>query len=302
MIEIIGTGSYLPMATITNEEIARQVETTSAKWVEENLGIKERRVADYFETTSFFALRAAERAIEDSGKKPTEIDLLIVATATPDMKAPSTACLIQDKIGAYNAVCFDVSAVCSGFIYAMQIASSMIFMGPYNNALIIGADTFSTITDWKSRDCVFFGDGAGAVVVTLGDGLQAIRLYSDARGNGFSVPKRYFEMNGRAVYDTAIDVLPKAINEVLEDADMTIDDIDLMIPHQPSMGVLKETAKRIGLPWEKVMTNMDKYANTAGATIPILLDEVRKAGKLKGNVLLAAMGSGWTWGAAILKI
>ncbi len=213
------------------------------------------------------------------------------------MKAPSTACIVQEKIEAYNAVCFDVNAVCSGFLYAMSIADAYLSLGHYNNALVIGADTFSTITDWNSRDCVFFGDGAGAAVFAHG-GESHFRLYSDARGNGFDVPGEFFEMDGRAVYEKAVKELPKAIEKVLDDAGLTIDDIDLMIPHQPSIGILKETAKRIGLPWEKVMTNMDRYGNTAAATIPILMDETI----LKGNVLFAAMGAGWTWGAAILKV
>ena len=295
-MKLLGTGSYLPPMIVTNKEMADNTDTNAA-WIWKNLGIKERRIAVYG-TTSLLASGAALRAIDNSGLTKDDIDLLIVATATPDMKAPSTACLVQEEIEAYNAVCFDVNAVCSGFLYAMSIADAFLSMGIYTHALIIGADTFSTITDWTSRDAVFFGDGAGAAVFTYG-GESTFRLYSDARGNGFEVPNLgTFDMNGRAVYDKAVLELPKAIEVVLDDAGLTIDDIDYMIPHQPSIGILKETAKRIGLPWEKVMTNMDKYANTAAATIPILLDEVRP----KGKVLFAAMGSGWTWGAAILKI
>jgi 3-oxoacyl-[acyl-carrier-protein] synthase-3 len=302
MIEILGTGSYLPPAKLKNKELEQMVDT-SAKWIEDNLGIKERRIATGNMKTSDMATWAGHAAIEDAGLSVRDIDLLIVATATPDKLAPSTACMVQNRLGCYNAVAFDVNAVCSGYLYAMDIVASMIFRGPYNKALVIGVDMFSKITDWTRRDCVFFGDGAGATVFGLGDSLLSIRLYSDGRGNGFSAPHDgCYDMDGRAVYNKAVSELPVAIEHVLEEAEITIDDIDLMIPHQPSIRILKETAKRIGLPWGKVMTNMDRYANTAAGTIPILLDEVRKDGKLKGNVLFAAMGAGWTWGAAILKI
>jgi len=298
-MRILGTGSYLPPMRLKNEELEERVDT-SAKWIEETLGIKERRISK-FQTTSDIATFAGSEAIENSGLSVRDIDLIIVATATPDMKAPSTACLIQGRLGAYNAVCFDVNAVCSGFLFAMSIADSFLKMGEYNNALVIGVDRFSTITDWTKRDSVFFGDGAGAAVFDYG-GDSFFRLYSDSRGNGFRVQHEFFEMDGRSVYEKAVSVLPGAIEKVLDDAGLKIDDIDMMIPHQPSIGILKETAKRIGLPWERVMTNMDKYANTAGATIPILLDEINQQGLLSGNILFAAMGSGWTWGAAILKV
>ena len=249
--------------------------------------------------------------------------MIIVATATPDRLAPSTAAIVQDKIQAYNAVAFDISAVCSGFLYGMSVASQFIAAGVYDNVLVIGADTFSKITDWKRRDAVFFGDGAGAAVFTHGnvrEGFLAFRLYTDGRGKwnytipagGSEIPTtnetlknglHYFQMNGKAVYDTATKVLPIAINQVLEDTGLKIEDIDFLIPHQPSIKILEKTAEIIGLPWEKVMTNMDKYANTSGGTIPILLDEVNRAGKLKkgSTILFAAVGSGWTYGAAILK-
>jgi 3-oxoacyl-[acyl-carrier-protein] synthase-3 len=205
----------------------------------------------------------------------------------------------------------------------MSIATQFIASGVYDNVLLIGADTFSKITDWNRRDCVFFGDGAGAAVFSSGEeqeGFQAFRLYSDGRGKwnwtipagGSEIPAsvdslnkglHYFQMNGKAVYDTAIEVLPKAIRKVLSDTNLTIDNIDYMIPHQPSIKILEKTAEILGLPWEKVMTNMDRYANTSGGTIAILLDEVNRSGKLKkGNVILfAAVGSGWTYGASILK-
>ncbi|MCU7618708.1 ketoacyl-ACP synthase III [Chryseobacterium sp. PBS4-4] len=321
-VKIIGTGSYTPSKIITNENLAETLSTTP-QWIEENLGIKERRVARGDEFTSDLAANAAKKAIENAGLTKEDIDLIIVATATPDRLAPSTAAIVQDKIEAYNAVAFDISAVCSGFLYAMSVASQFIASGVYDNVLVIGADTFSKITDWTRRDAVFFGDGSGAAVLSHADekeGFLAFRLYTNGRGKwNFTIPAggseipatqdtvkdklHYFQMNGRAVYETATEVLPIAISQVLKDTGLTINDIDLMVPHQPSIKILQKTAEIIGLPFAKVMTNMDKYANTSGGTIPILLDELNRAGKIKkGDILLfAAVGSGWTYGASIIK-
>ncbi len=320
--KIIGTGSYIPEKVYTNEYL-ETILPTNSKWIFDNLGIKERHIAKNDEATSDLAWKAGERAIENSGLMKEDIDLIIVCTATPDRLAPSTACIVQDKLQAYNAVAFDVSAVCSGFLFGMSVASQYISSGVYDNVLVIGADTFSKITDWSRRDAVFFGDGAGAAVIShsnVNGGFLAYRLFSDGRGReNFTIPgggsefpassktisegKHFFKMNGRAVYETATKVLPKAINQVLKDTGLNVDDIDLMIPHQPSIGILKKTASVIGLPFEKVMTNMDKYANTSGGTLPILLDEVHREGKIKkGDIILfAAVGSGWTYGAAIIK-
>ncbi len=321
-VKIIGTGSYVPELIYTNEYLETIV-PTNAKWIEDNLGIKERRIALPEQATSDLASEAGLKAIENAGLSPNDIELIIVATATPDRLAPSTAAIVQDKIKAYKAVAFDLAAVCSGFLFSISAASQFIATGIYNNALVIGADTFSKITDWSNRNCVFFGDGAGAAVLThteTDSGFLAFRLYTDGRGKwNFTIPGggsefplshenvdagyRYFQMNGKAVYETAINVLPQAINQVLSDTGLSINDIDYMIPHQPSIKILKDTAKIIGLPFEKVMTNMDRYANTSGGTIPILLDEVNRAGKLKSGtiVLFAAVGSGWTYGASIMK-
>lgn len=322
-VKIIGTGSYVPDTIYTNEYISTFV-NTNPEWIFENVGIKERRIADDNQATSDLATEAAKRAIESSGLTKDDIDLIIIATATPDRKAPSTAAIVQDKLQAYNAVAFDIAAVCSGFLYAMSVATQFIAAGVYDNVLVIGADTFSKIVDWKRRDCIFFGDGAGAAVLSHGnvnEGFMAFRLYTDSsqRKFGFTIPGggseiplthehldeglQFFQMDGKAVYESATVVLPKAINQVLNDSGLTISDINIMIPHQPSIKILKKTAEIIGLPFEKVMTNMDKYANTSGATIPILLDEMNKGGVLKRGttILFAAVGSGWTYGAAILK-
>jgi 3-oxoacyl-[acyl-carrier-protein] synthase-3 len=322
-VKIIGTGSYVPEKVYTNEYL-ESMAPTDARWIYENVGIKERHIAGENETTSDLAVRAAQKAIEDAGLSNDDIELIIVATATPDRKAPSTAAFVQHKLGACNAAAFDINAVCSGFLFGMSVASQYIASGIYNNVLVIGADTFSKITDWSKRDCIFFGDGAGAAVVTssnVTEGFLAYRLYTDTNEDmlGFTIPGggseipltkenitaglQYFQMDGKAVYNSATRVLPKAISQVLDDTGLKIDEIDLMIPHQPSIRILKKTAELIGLPFEKVMYNMDKYANTSGGTIPILLDECNRSGRLKrGDIILfAAIGSGWTYGASIIK-
>jgi len=321
-VNIIGTGSYLPKTILTNQEIEQKVDT-SAKWIENTLGIKERRIASPEEATSDLAVEAGRNAILNSGLNIEDIDLIILATSTPDRISPSTACIVQDKLRAYNSVAFDIAAVCSGFLYGMSVAAQFIRSHVYDNVLVIGADKFSYITDWSDRSCVFFGDGAGAAILShasTDEGFLAFRLYSDGRGkNCFTVPaggsempssketlkagKHFFKMDGKAVFNTGIQALPKAIKQVLSDTKIDIEEVDFLIPHQPSIGILKETAKRIGLPFEKVMTNMDKYANTSGGTIPIMLDEVHRAGKLTrgSTILFAAVGAGWTYGAAVLK-
>jgi len=321
-VKIIGTGSYVPERVLSNEELEKMV-PTNAEWIEKNLGIKERRIAATNEATSDLAAKAGMQAIKNSGLTKNDIDLIIVATATPDRLAPSTAAIVQDKLHAYNAVAFDLAAVCSGFLYAMSVATQFIAAGVYDNVLVIGADTFSRIVDWTRRDAVFFGDGAGAAVISHGnvnEGFLALRLYTDGRGKwNYTVPAggsempateetvkkglHFFQMNGRAVYETGTEVLPRAIKQVLKDTGLSIDDINYLVPHQPSIKILQKTAQILDLPWEKVLTNMDKYANTSGGTIPILLDEANKSGKLKkgDNLIFAAVGSGWTYGAAILK-
>jgi 3-oxoacyl-[acyl-carrier-protein] synthase-3 len=321
-VKIIGTGSYVPEIIYTNKYLESIVDTKD-EWIQNKLGIKERRIANINEATSDLAWKAGLSAIENANLTVNDIDLIIVATSTPDRLAPSTACFVQHKLEAYNAVAFDIAAVCSGFLYGMSVASQYVASNVYDHVLVIGADTFSKITDWTRRDCVFFGDGAGAAVISHCDsneGFLAYRLYSDGRGRfHFTVPAggseqpaseytiknrlHYFQMNGKEVYETATQVLPKAINQVLSDTGLSIDDIDLMIPHQPSIDILRKTADIIGLPFEKVMTSMDRYANTSGGTIPIMLDEVNKTGKLKSgmNILFAAVGSGWTYGASIIK-
>jgi len=286
-VKIIGTGSYVPEKIYTNEYLETIIDT-NAKWIENTLGIKERHIATEEEATSDLAYMAGKRAIENAGLTENDIDLILVATSTPDRLAPSTACFVQHKLKSYDAVAFDIAAVCSGFLFGMSVAAQYIASGVYDNVLVIGADTFSKITDWTRRDAVFFGDGAGAAVVThcdVDEGFLAYRLYSDGRGRyHFTIPAggsempatevtlenrlHYFQMNGREVYKTATQVLPKAIFQVLEDTGLAIDEIDYMIPHQPSIGILKKTAEIIGLPFDIsfcsnrrpfICTKMDKF-------------------------------------------
>jgi 3-oxoacyl-[acyl-carrier-protein] synthase III len=321
-IKISGTGSYTPERILKNSDIAKKVET-SDEWIYKNLGIRERRIAKDDESTSDMAAKAAIKAIESAKLEPDDIDLIIVATASPDRLAPSTACIVQEKIKAFNAAAFDIAAVCSGFVYGMGIAAEMIAGKSCKNVLVIGADKFSIYTDWEKRNCVFFGDGAGAAVLSYYDDEDTLFCYSlsaDGRGkHNFTIKaggsqhpsshetinnrEHFFSMNGKEVFNTATAVIPVEVGKVLKRADLTIDDVDYMIPHQPSINILKVSAQKLGIPFEKVMTNMDKYANTSGATVPIILDETVKKGKIKRGdiVVFAAVGSGWTWGSIVMK-
>ena len=317
---IKGTGSYAPKNVVKNDFF--ESVGSSDKWIYENLGIKERRISTG-ETTSDLAYQAGLIAIQDAGLQVEDIDLIIIATATPDRLAPSCACFVQEKLNATNAVAFDISAVCSGALFATATAVQYIKSGMYKNVLVIGADTFSTITDWNRRDAVFFGDGAGALVLshtTQNKGFQDFILKTDGTGKEhFTIPaggsekptsidtlssgEHYFKMNGSQVYKTAIDVVPKCIDKILSKNNCSIDQIKYLLPHQPSIRILQEVARRVGLPFEKVKTNMDRYANTSGGTIPIILDETLKENTFEtGDLLLfAAVGAGWTWGTALYK-
>ncbi len=317
---INGTGSYAPKNVVKNDFF--ESVGSSDKWIHENLGIKERRISTG-ETTSDLAYQAGLLAIQDAGLKAQDIDLIIIATATADRLAPSCACFVQEKLKATNAVAFDISAVCSGALFATATAVQYIKSGMYKNVLVIGADTFSTITDWGRRDAVFFGDGAGALVLshtTEDKGFVDFLLHTDGTGKDhFTIPgggsekpsseqtlknnEHTFRMNGPQVYKTAIDVVPKCIDQLLEKNNCDIAQIKYLLPHQPSIKILQEVARRVGLPFEKVQTNMDKYANTSGGTIPIILDETLKNNTFEtGDLLLfAAVGAGWTWGTALYK-
>ena len=305
-LKIIGLGKYTPERVLTNDEIQETV-NTSSEWIKERLGIDERRISNNDERTSDLAFKASVKALESCNMSIDEIDLIIVATSTPDRKSPSTACILQEKFTCKNIPAFDVNAVCSGFIYGLDICSSLLMSGKYKKILLVGAEQYSTITDWDRRDCVFFGDGAGAVILEK-DNNSYFRSLIKADGKGkenFTVPRgsQYFEMNGKEVFKQATMVLPDSIIELLESNNLNTDDVDLCVPHQPSIKILELTAKKIGLPFHKVARTMNKYANTAGASIPITLCDSYENGRLKKGdlVLFTAVGSGWTWGSAIMR-
>ena len=306
---VTGTGSAFPARRVTNAELALTVPTTD-EWVRSRLGIHERRIASAAagETTTSLAVAAGRAALAAAGVDAGSLDLIVVATATPDRRAPAVACAVQAALGAQPAAAFDLAAVCSGFLYGLGVVTALVEAGRAQRVLLIGADTFSTITDWTDRQCVFFGDGAGAAVVESGRvdyGLLSIELYADGRGvDGFSVPASGpFVMDGRAVYDAATTVLPDAIEGALAAAGVRPDDVDLVIPHQPSVRILQETAARTGIPFSRFVTTMDRYANTAGASVGITLDHAVRTGRLHFGdiVVFAAVGSGWTWGAGVMR-
>lgn len=303
--KIIGTGFYVPSKIVTNKDLGKMVDTTD-EWITKNTGILERRICTNGENSSFLGKNAVLKAIESAGLHKDDIDMLIVATTTADKLSPSTACIIKDELNLTNTVAFDISAVCSGFLFGMSVAQQYIYSGMYKNIVVVGVDIFSTITNWTKRDCVFFGDGAGATVLSASEdrGFHGFTLYSDSIDRiGFNCERdECFVMNTKSVYDTAVRVLPIAINGILSKVGMSIDDIDYLIPHQPSVRILREVAGRINMPVEKVMMNMNKYGNTVAGTIPILLAETWHKLKKGDKLLFAAIGSGWTYGASIYEV
>ena len=308
-VRIRSTGSYAPARIVANAEIVKGL-PTSAEWVQENLGVLERRIAEPDEFTSDLAACAGRAALESAGLGGNDIDLIILATATPDRKSPSTACMVQSKLGiTSNCPAFDLSAVCSGFVYALTVGAQFVELGTYRRVLVIGADCFSKITNWQHRNCVFFGDGAGAVVIErnpAGDGFFSSLLFADGAGiNGFTVypGDSTFTMDAKAVYQAATTVLPQAIRDLLCMHQLSPQDVAMIIPHQPSIRVLMKTAELLNIPFPMIRTNLEKYANTAGATVPLLLDQLNRQGAISpGQMLLfAAVGAGWTWGTALYR-
>ena len=324
---IIGTGSYMPEKILTNDELSKIVET-SDEWISSRTGIRERRIAADDQATSDLASEAARRAMTAAGVTPEEIDLIVVATVTPDMFFPSTACFVQKKIGATNAVCFDISAACSGFLYALQIARHFLNAGTRTTALVIGAEKLSTLINWQDRNtCVLFGDGAGAVVIRAEDpGKDAPgRVLSTVMGSdgtltdvlkvpggGSACPitadnvasrPNTIHMEGRETFKHAVTRMCKASEQALEAAGLTKSDIDMVIPHQANARIISAIADRLGLPMEKTFMNLDKYGNTSAATIPVALDEAHRQGKIKRGdvVLLVAFGGGFTWASSVVR-
>jgi 3-oxoacyl-[acyl-carrier-protein] synthase-3 len=312
---VLGTGSSLPKRRVDNEELAQQVDT-SDQWIVERTGIRSRYIAGEGETTASLATEAARRALDAAGIPATEVDLIVLATATPDQTFPSSATKVQAALGINDCVAFDVHAVCTGFLYAVSVADAMLRAGTGRTALVIGAETFSRILDWEDRTtCVLFGDGAGALVLRAEEGergILATKLHADGRHNDLlfvdggpsstgTVGK--LRMKGREVFRHAVVNLAEVMNEVLGDADLTADQVDWVVPHQANARILDATAKKLGLPSEKVVVTVDKHANTSAASVPLALDAAVRDGRIKRGdiVVLEAMGGGFTWGGAVLR-
>jgi len=314
---IVGTGSYLPPRVVTNAEFARRLDT-SDEWIRERTGISERRIADESQASSDLALEASRAALAAAQVAPGDIDLIIVATSTPDYVFPSTACLLQAKLGIKGCPAFDVQAVCSGFVYALATADRFIRSGMNRRALVVGTEVFSRIMDWNDRaTCVLFGDGAGAVVLAAGDapGIHASVLHADGSyADILSVPGNvcggritgspYLQMQGNQVFKLAVRVLDEVARETLKASDMGIADVDWLIPHQANVRILEATARKLGIPRERVVVTVDKHGNTSAASIPLALDEYVRAGKIRTGqrVLMEGVGGGFTWGAALATI
>jgi 3-oxoacyl-[acyl-carrier-protein] synthase-3 len=320
---IIGTGHSVPDKVLTNFDLEKIVDTTD-QWIVERTGIHERRIKSPEENTSDFCVKAGQEAIQEAGIDPSEIDLILVGTVTGDMRFPATAIFVQARLGANNAAAMDFSGACSGFVYGLSIADQYITTGKYKNVLVIGAETMTHMVNWKDRNtCVLFGDGAGAAVVAASDGERGILstyMGSDGRlthllccsGMGTASPPsmemlergdHFIYMAGREVFLHAVKAMGDSAQRALEETGLTGDDIDLLIPHQANIRIMDATAKRIGIPREKVMINIDKYGNTSAASLPIALNEARKNGRIQAGhkVLLVVFGGGFTWASSILQ-
>ncbi len=320
--KMIGFGLYTPKNLVENEKLQEFLET-SDEWIRTRTGI-ERRYISLDENTSDLAVEASKKALSQAGLSAEDIDLIIVATVTPDNFTPSTACIVQDKLGAKNAWAFDINAACTGFIYALKLGRSLIRSGEANNALIIGAETLSKALNWEDRgSCVLFGDGAGATVLTSTEedcGIKCVNVKSDgSKGDslviqglplnspfkdGREVSENYINMNGREIFKFATKVMEESIVEILEKENIKIEDIDAIIPHQANLRIIDYVVKRLGIPREKFITNLQNYGNTSGASIPIALCESIDEGNLKkgDNIIMVGFGGGLTWGAALIKL
>jgi 3-oxoacyl-[acyl-carrier-protein] synthase III len=319
---IAGSGSYLPPRVVSNDELAAELATrnieTSDAWIVERTGIRQRHLAERGVTTSDLSVEAGKRAIEDAGLTPADIDLIIVATSTPDYVFPSTACLVQSKLGIKGGAAFDVQAVCSGFVYALTTADSFVRAGRARHALVIGAEVFSRILDWNDRStCVLFGDGAGAVVLSASDepGVLAAQLHADgsltkilcAAGNvayGEVLGDPFLRMDGQAVFKQAVSVLDRSARDVCKEADVSLDAIDLLIPHQANVRILNFLARKLSLPADKLVVTVDRHANTSAASVPLALDVARREGRARAGqlVLMQGVGGGFTWGSVLARL
>src|SRR5947209_536258 len=322
-VSIIGTGSYVPEKILTNEDLSRMVDT-SDEWITTRTGIKERRIAAKEENTSDMAAKAALKAIDQAKISPKEIDLILVATATPDMLFPATACFVQKKIGATNAACLDISAACAGFIFGLEIAQQFITSHTYDTVLVIGADKLTSISNWSDRNtCVLFGDGAGAAVLRhrgsphgvisthIGsDGQYTNILFMPGGGSRCPITRENADMNlatihmtGKEVYKQAVIAMRSASHKVLEKAGLTIDDIACVIPHQANRRIIEAIADRLKIPIERFYVNLNKYGNTSAAAVAIALDEANRSGRIKHGdyVLMVVFGGGLTWAGTIIE-
>lgn len=321
-VGVIGIGKYLPKKILTNADLEKIVET-SDEWITSRTGIKERRLAGKHEATSELAIKAAEEAVEEAHLKPRDLDLIIVATITGDMPFPATACFLQQGLEAKNAVCFDVSAACAGFIYALVIAQQFIARGTYKNALVVGAEVLSSVTDWQDRNtCVLFGDGAGAAVLSevKSGGILSTYLGSDGQevgllqipGGGSRDPAsrhtledrmHYIKMRGNELFKLAVKIMAEAAQKALCQAGLSAADVDCLIPHQANTRIILAVAKRLGLPEDKIYMNIERYGNMSSASTVIALYDAVKEGRVKKGdiILLDAFGAGLVWGACVIK-
>jgi 3-oxoacyl-[acyl-carrier-protein] synthase-3 len=314
---IAGTGSYLPERVVTNAEFAARLDTNDA-WIRERTGIERRHIAEKSQASSDLALQASKRALQAADIEADQLDLIVVATSTPDYVFPSTACLLQAKLGVKGSAAFDLQAVCSGFVYGLATADTFIRSGQYKKALVVGAEVFSRILDWNDRGtCVLFGDGAGAVVLVASDkpGIHASVLRADGSHAGMlSVPGNvcggavigspFLQMNGQAVFKFAVKVLEESARETVAAAQMELADIDWLIPHQANVRILDATARKLGLPPEKLVVTVDHHGNTSAASVPLALDEFVRAGKIRRGqrLLLQGVGGGFTWGSSVVTL
>lgn len=314
---ISGVGSYLPPMRLSNDDLVARGIETSDEWIATRTGIRARHFVDEGVTSSELAVQAAQRALEHAGVTADALDLIIVATSTPDFIFPSTACLVQHKLGNRGAIAFDVQAVCSGFVYALTIAEKFIRSGSHKRALVIGAETFSRILDWEDRGtCVLFGDGAGAVVIEASDepGILATALHADGSYNGIlNVPGQvaggkvigdpFLRMDGQAVFKFAVKALSEVARECCDAAGVTPDSIDWLVPHQANIRIIEATAKKMGLGLDKVVVTVDRHGNTSAASIPLALDEAVRDGRIQRGqrVMLEGVGGGFTWGAVLFQ-
>ena len=311
---VAGSGSYLPEKILTNAELEKMVDTTD-EWIVTRTGIRQRHIAATDEATSDLALHASRRAIQSAGLQPEDIDLIIVATTTPDHIFPSTACILQDKLGIASCPAFDIQAVCSGFVYAMAIADSFIKTGMAKCALVVGADVMSRITDWTDRgNCILWGDGAGAIIMQASDepGVMSCHLHADGSySHLLTVPcgisntegAKTIKMEGNSVFKIAVNTLDAIVDETLAANGLQKSDIDWLVPHQANIRILQSTAKKLGMSMERVVVTVDTHGNTSAASIPLALDVAIRDGRIKRGetILMEAFGGGFTWGSVLLK-